>query len=91
MVLVVKIPPTNAGDTGLIPGPARFQLSPCVTTAEPQVPQLLKPAHPRTCVLQQEKPPQRKAQAPELESSLHAPQLEKAHVQQQRPSAVKNL
>ena len=36
---VVKNPPPNAGDTGLIPGPGRShaleQLSPCITTTEP--------------------------------------------------------
>ena len=39
---------------------------------------LLKPEHPRTRALQQEKPPQGKARAPQLESSSHSPQLEKS-------------
>ena len=41
------------------------------------VPQMRKPASPGACALQHEKPPQ-KALAPELESSLHPPQLEKS-------------
>ena len=41
--------------------------------------QLLKSAHLRAHTPQQEKPPQREAQAP---------QLEKAHVQQRRPSTA---
>ena len=48
-------------------------LSPSATTTEARVP--------RACALQQEKPPQWEARAP---------QLEKAHVQRQRPSATKN-
>ena len=45
---VVKNPPANAGDTGLIPN-AVEQLSPCATTTEVCMP--------RACALQQEKPP----------------------------------
>ena len=50
---VVKNPPTNAEDTGLIPGPGRFphavgQLSSCISTTEPK--------HPKVCALQQDKP-----------------------------------
>ena len=51
---VVKNLPTNAGDTGSIPGlgrsleDAKEQLSPCTTTIET--------ASPRACALQQEKP-----------------------------------
>ena len=44
--LVVEDPPANAGDTGSIPSPRRFY------------PQLVKPACPRACAPQQEKPPQ---------------------------------
>ena len=40
---------------------------------------------------QQEKPPQWEAQAPQLESSPHALQLEKACMQQERPRAAKNI
>ena len=43
---VVKNPPDNAGDTGLVPGPGRSHmlqpLNPCSRTQEPQ---LLKPMH----------------------------------------------
>ena len=54
-------------------------------------PQLLKPAHPKACGLQQEEPPQWEAQAPQLESSPHSLQLEKSPTQQQpRPSTAKN-
>ena len=42
----------------------------------PQVSQLLKLVHPRIHDLQQEKPPQWKAQTPQLENSPHLPQLE---------------
>ena len=45
---------------------------------------------PRACVLQQEKPLQREARAPRLESSPHWPQREKARVQRRRPSTTEN-
>ena len=48
------------------------------------------PHMPRACAWQQEKPPQWKAHAPQLERSFHSQQLEKACVQQQRPSKAKN-
>ena len=56
---VVKNPPANAGHTGSIPGPGKIphateQLSPRVTTTEP--------VHQ---ALQQEKPPQGEARAPQ--------------------------
>ena len=41
--------------------------------------------------LQQGKPPPLEAQAPQLERSPHALQLEEACMQQQRPRAVKNI
>ena len=44
---------------------------------------------PRACG-PQEKPPQWAAQEPQPESSPHLQQLEKAQVQQQRPSTVKD-
>ena len=50
-------------------------LSLCFRAWEPQ---LLKPEHPRTHA-PQEKPPQREALAPQLESSPRLPQREKAH------------
>lgn len=42
---------------------------------------------PRLCALQPEKPPRREARAPQ---GPHSPQLQKAHVQQQRPSTARN-
>ena len=66
---VVKNPPANAGDTGSSPRPGRSHMpwsnkahapqlrSPCATATE---------AHaPRACALQQEKPPQWEARAPQ--------------------------
>ena len=44
---------------------------------------------PRASALQQKKSLQGEAGALQLESSPHLPQLEKAHMQQRRPSAVK--
>ena len=45
---------------------------------------------PRACALPQEKPLRWNACALQLESSCHSPQLEKAHMQQQRPAAAKS-
>ena len=53
-------------------------------------PQLPKPEHSRACAPQQEQPPRCEAHTPCLESSLHSTQLEKAHLQQCRPSTTKN-
>ena len=58
------------------------QLSPCTTTTEAQ--------HPKAHALQQKKPPQWEVQMPQLESSPLALQLEKALLQQERPSTAKN-
>ena len=59
---VGKNPPANAGDTGLIPGLRRFHMP--QNNYAPSL-QLLRPhaatteaQAPRTCVPQQEKPPQ---------------------------------
>ena len=41
------------------------------------------------CAPQQEKPPQWDTRALQLDNSPHSPQLEKAHVQQQRPKTAK--
>ena len=76
----VKNLPCNARDTSSIPGPGR-----------PHMPQQQKPTHPGACIAQQEKPPQWEALAPQLESSPRSPQLEKASVQQRRPSRVKHF
>ena len=71
--------------------------STCRGTAKPMchnywahMAQVLKPVPPRVCAPQQERPPQWEACAPRLESSPCLPQLEKAHMQQQRPSTAKN-
>jgi len=45
--------------------------------------------HSRACALQQEKPSQWEACAPQLESSPYLVQLEKAHMQKQRPAQPK--
>ena len=59
------------------------------TVRQLRSPQLLKPMHPRTCALHQEKPLEWEA-CRQLKSGSHSPQLEKAHMQQQRPSTAKN-
>ena len=91
---VVKNPPSNAGDTGSIPGQgtkiphAVGQLSPCATTTE------LMRLNERACVLQITEPMRPGAHAPQLERSpwattgeksmrhnwreVHAPQLERS-------------
>ena len=70
---VVKNPPANAGDMGLIPGLGRSHLLwdnyACVL-------QLLKPLCPRARAPQQETPSQREACSLQLECSHHLPQLE---------------
>ena len=93
-------PPANAVDMGSIPG--IFQENPTYRRAtKPMHHNYLAHAletvscnyraHvPEVCALQQEKPPQWEAWAPQLKSSPHSLQWEKAHTQQQRPSATKN-
>ena len=49
----------------------RVLQSPEATTTEP--------SHPRACIPQQEKPPQREDHAPQPERSPHSPQLEKSN------------
>ena len=49
---VVKNPPANAGDMGLIPDLGRSHVP---RSNEAHVPQLLKPEHLRACAPQQEK------------------------------------
>ena len=53
--------------------------------------QQLKPASPRTCAPQQEKPPQWEARAPLVESSPHSPQLEKTPCSKEDPAQAKNI
>ena len=83
---VVKNPPANAGDTGLIPGPGRSHMP---RSTEVRAPQLLKPAHlePLLCNKRshrKEKPTHCSEEQPSL------PTTEKAGAQQQRPSTAKN-
>ena len=54
-------------------------------------PQLQEAMCPRACALQPEKLLQWEARAPQLESSPHSPQLERACTQQWRPRAAKKL
>ena len=84
---VVKNLPANAGDTGSSPGLGRSHMppSPCATTTEPA---LYSPrattteAHaPRACALQQEKPPQWEARAPQRRAAC---------ARQRRPNTARN-
>ena len=105
-VSVVRNSPANARDTGSLSGRgiphmlwsnkacAPQLLSLCSRAGEPR---LLSPraptteaCAPRTCVAQQEKPPQWETHAPQLKSSPCLPQLEKACTQQWKPSTTKN-
>ena len=77
---VVKNLPAGTGDKGSIPGLGKIphvtgQLSLCATTTEP--------------VLRNKRSHHKEKPAPRLKSSSRSPQLEKAHVQQQRPSTIK--
>ena len=83
---VVKNPPANAGDTGLIPGPGRSDMP---RSTEARAPQLLKPAHlePLLCSNRshrKEKPTRCSEEQPSL------PTTEKASTQQRRSSTAKN-
>ena len=70
------------------------QLRQRATTTEPVLQSpgatTTKPTHPRAHVSQQEKPPQQETCSPQLESSPCFPQLEKAYLQQPRPSTAEN-
>ena len=59
------------------------QLSPRATTTEARMPRSHAP--------QQEKPPQWEARTLQWSVAPCSPELEKAHVQQQRPNAAKNI
>ena len=74
--------PANAGDTGSIPGPGRFHIP---WSNQTQAPQLLSPraATAKACMP--------RACTPQPESSPCSQQLEKAHAQQRRPNAAKNI
>ena len=52
--------------------------------------QILKPKCPRARAVQQEKPPQCEAQAPQLESSPHLLQLEKSPCGNKDPAQPKS-
>ena len=54
---MVKNPPANAEDTGLIPGPGRFHMRGEWGNLA-HTPQLPKPVHPRANAPEQEKPTQ---------------------------------
>ena len=93
---VVKNPPSNAGDAGLIPGRgtrithAAGQLSPRATTTE------LACLNERACVPQTTEPMSPGACTPQLERSLHTTMKsphrnERSHALQLRPDAVKKI
>ena len=77
--------PTRGGATKLVCHNSSLSLG-----FKAHTPQLLKPTCPKAHAPQREEPPRRDVQAPQLEISPHLPKLEKAHVQQPRPSAAKN-
>ena len=103
---VVKNPPTKAGDMGSSPGPGRSHMLRSSEARAPQLlglrsrahePQLLSPqattteAHvPRARAPQQREATAMRSLCTATKSSPRSPQLEKAHVQQQRPNAAKN-
>ena len=85
---VIKNPPFNAGDTSLIPVPGRSHTP---RSNEACVPQLLKPECLESMLCNNrspgnEKPLHRNKEQPPL---TVAPQLEKAWVQQRRPTTAK--
>ena len=69
-----------------IPGPERFHM-PWATKA--CAPHLQKAVRPRAHALQQEKPLQREAHAPQLESSPRSPKLEKSPLSNEDPEQPK--
>ena len=96
---VVKNLPANAGDMCLIPDPGRSHVLQSSSDCAPQLlslcsrawePQLLKPSHPWTHALQQEKPPQWAACASQLESSSCLSQREKSHAAMKIPHSNEN-
>ena len=78
--------PANAEDMGSITGPGRSHMPWGNEAREPQLLSLSSIAW----ELQQEKPLQWEACALQLESSPHLLKLEKASMQQQRPSIAKS-
>ena len=79
--------PAKAGDMGSIPGQGRSHM---LQSNQVPVPQLLKPKHSRAHAPKQEKRLQWEAPTPQLESSSHLPQRDKAQAQRWRPSTVRN-
>ena len=71
---MVKNPPANAGDTGLVPGPGRSHI---VQSNEAHEPQLLSLCS-RAWGLQFLKAAYPKPHMPPLENSLRSPQLEES-------------
>ena len=68
---MVKNPPTNVGDMGLIPDPGRSHMEQLLSLfPRAQKLQLLQPTRPGACALQKEKPPQREAAAAQLEKAF---------------------
>ena len=95
---MVKNPPANEGDMGLIPDTARSHMLQSNQAHEPQLlslssraweQQLLKTTHPRADVLQQENPLQWGACALQLENSRHSTQLEKTVWHNEDPAQPK--
>ena len=78
---MVRNPPTNAEDMGLIPGWGRSHMP---WSNRARALQLLSSCS-KACAPQQEKSLQREAHALRLESSPSSLHMEKAHVGQQRP------
>ena len=94
---VVKYPPCNVRDTGLIPGPWRSHMSWRSSACCPQLlslcsraqePQLLKPTCLELCSATRELTAMR-SRCTEMKSSPCSPQLEKAWTEQQRPPLPK--
>ena len=81
---VVKNPPANAGDMDLIPGLGRFHVPQGHWARERQV---LKPEHLEPCSAPREARAMRSLHTT-IDRSPCSGQLEKAWVQQQRPSAA---
>ena len=77
---MVKNLPASAGDVGSV----------LAQEDSKAMLQLLEPTCPRAHTLQQEKTPPGETCAPRLGSSPHSPQLEKAHIRQQRLSTAEN-
>ena len=85
---VVKNPPTDAGDVGLIPAPGT-KIPRAVGQLRPRAAIPEAPEHLRAHVLKQEKHCNEKP-CTATGSSPHGPQLGKSHVPQRRPSTAKN-